>query len=1326
MVYSTLCKLLQKQTYDVLSHRYGTYVVLAGLTLVIISALQFGEVTLEWSKEKYAAVFSSYSDNIAGKSYQSRLCLPVPIDVVYTWVNGTDPRLLADLKRFKAKMEGELNLTKSESTISPENKECSFSQCVPANMVVLTPPLPDNINLKKLTRIYSPFEKVLKFFHINTDVAGNRTIFVFEKDSEVDEILKLNMKIGKTNFTAAKGYLTSDWTVHRSVLLNDIIMMSGFSDKLSAGELKQKFPEKYKKSITKIEINEQQGVAVLHVPNKADFESLLQDGNLTIGGKEPSMNAANIVWDLNVDALSEEYAAHRFADNEELRYSLRSIEKNAPWVRHIFIVTNGQIPSWLNLDHPRLTLVTHNDIFVNKSHLPNFASPAIESHLHRIPGLSDKFIYMNDDVMFGKEVWPDDFYTQARGQKIYLTWPVPNCREGCPSTWIKDGYCDKACNNTECEWDGGDCAAGGSNQMQIGGGALSQNFAQNWAHTSEKMYCATGCANSWIADRFCDQACNVKACGFDAGDCGDKNFHQIHKIDITPGEHQYIAPKGETIMYFNLTAVYGNGSIDWGKYNESAVIRSATLTQRYKTFHLLVLAGMNETKLPFMFRGVNKAGRKELFEVNVIVDTRPVQTTQVDLEESANVTVSKNGTEAPFTFKDVPLDIRNPKVLHAALPASQQKVSPDFAEYLFPEEEMQAAVDDLLVEKRNGEITEKGYQIMANRLWTEYLQKLKISGKVPNLQKRPQPERKNITENVAAVDPLSSAIKREFADQKIEGGELKNFLNAKRNGKVKSNVTGSQLMNKVLKHDVVGDNNFERVDKMGQVAQENGISGKILKFQPAVHRTGNMIGGEETKDTGVRTVDKEVSEKKDDKDDLVVNTKNVHNTQRNTKTMDEFVKKRKQEKLETEDVQSYKTRKIHQFRVDVEDLMAETVGGFLPWEKQGYFSRLLKKKEEATRTSSQYESEALKGRKLMDTFADSLRHVNKIYNRVFGYSARKVPAHMPHMIDRHIMADLQERFPKDWDVTSSHRIRHSKDMQYAFSYFYYVMGEPKNLTVNEVFERMDVDHSGVLSDREIRTLATRLYDLPLDLKTLVDLELLLKNCSSALPAQHKEYVQRSALESYYDKEMPQITMNVVLFCDPLIDMMSRNFQPETKYKYELVMEEEIAFKMIRTNVSQVVGQLDDIRKNPKKFVCLNDNIDHSKDTAETVKAVLTDFYESLFPEPSQFELPREYRNRFQHVDELRDWRGYREYLRKFTHVAVFLLILFAIATFFSDRIDQIQRRYFRRRPAPTADESESGTESASSSSSSPLSSPSSASSFEEPFLPPHSKSSLEV
>lgn len=61
---------------------------------------------------------------------------------------------------------------------------------------------------------------------------------------------------------------------------------------------------------------------------------------------------------------NEDIAASRFEDNEELRYSLRSVETHAPWVRHVYVVTNGQIPSWMNLDNPRLTIVTHQVRFL--------------------------------------------------------------------------------------------------------------------------------------------------------------------------------------------------------------------------------------------------------------------------------------------------------------------------------------------------------------------------------------------------------------------------------------------------------------------------------------------------------------------------------------------------------------------------------------------------------------------------------------------------------------------------------------------------------------------------------------------------------------------------------------------------------------------------------------------------------------------------------------------------------------------------------------------------------------------------------------------------
>ncbi|KAI9989923.1 hypothetical protein PInf_020218 [Phytophthora infestans] len=97
------------------------------------------------------------------------------------------------------------------------------------------------------------------------------------------------------------------------------------------------------------------------------------------------------VWgqEAEVKGKDDSNSDNRFRDNEELRYSLRSLEKYAPWVRHIYVVTDGQIPSWLDIESPKISIVKHRDIFANKSHLPVFSSPAIEWNLDNIPGLSD-------------------------------------------------------------------------------------------------------------------------------------------------------------------------------------------------------------------------------------------------------------------------------------------------------------------------------------------------------------------------------------------------------------------------------------------------------------------------------------------------------------------------------------------------------------------------------------------------------------------------------------------------------------------------------------------------------------------------------------------------------------------------------------------------------------------------------------------------------------------------------------------------------------------------------------------------------------------------
>ena len=104
---------------------------------------------------------------------------------------------------------------------------------------------------------------------------------------------------------------------------------------------------------------------------------------------------------------------NRFRDNDCLRYSLRSVHRHAPWVERIHIVTAGERPGWLVPDHPSIRLVRHDEIFPGDGALPTFNSHAIEACLHRIDGVSERFLYFNDDLFLtadldlGYFAWPD-------------------------------------------------------------------------------------------------------------------------------------------------------------------------------------------------------------------------------------------------------------------------------------------------------------------------------------------------------------------------------------------------------------------------------------------------------------------------------------------------------------------------------------------------------------------------------------------------------------------------------------------------------------------------------------------------------------------------------------------------------------------------------------------------------------------------------------------------------------------------------------------------------------------------------------------------------
>lgn len=146
-----------------------------------------------------------------------------------------------------------------------------------------------------------------------------------------------------------------------------------------------------------------------------------------VDGTDPEWRARMVAARTEIDPAAVEESAtdeSRFASRDELKFSLRSVEYYASWFNHIYLVTDGQVPEWLDLDHPKLTVIDHKDIFADTTALPVFNSHAIESQLHHITGLTERYVYLNDDVFFMRPTDPELFF-EGNGIAKYFPSIVP-------------------------------------------------------------------------------------------------------------------------------------------------------------------------------------------------------------------------------------------------------------------------------------------------------------------------------------------------------------------------------------------------------------------------------------------------------------------------------------------------------------------------------------------------------------------------------------------------------------------------------------------------------------------------------------------------------------------------------------------------------------------------------------------------------------------------------------------------------------------------------------------------------------------------------------
>lgn len=162
----------------------------------------------------------------------------------------------------------------------------------------------------------------------------------------------------------------------------------------------------------------------------------------------------------------------KYRDWDLFRYWFRAVEKYAPWVRNVYLVTYGHIPSWLNTANPKLKIVRHGN-FIPKEYLPTFSTRCIELNIWRIPGLSEHFVYFNDDMYLFNEVTKEDFFSSELPLLCAVTTPkkmteyistydyavmvnlgecnsafdIRRVMEECPEKWFSYRYGDDAAIN---------------------------------------------------------------------------------------------------------------------------------------------------------------------------------------------------------------------------------------------------------------------------------------------------------------------------------------------------------------------------------------------------------------------------------------------------------------------------------------------------------------------------------------------------------------------------------------------------------------------------------------------------------------------------------------------------------------------------------------------------------------------------------------------------------------------------------------------------------------------------------------------------------------
>ena len=237
---------------------------------------------------------------------------------------------------------------------------------------------------------------------------------------------------------------------------------------------------------------------------------------------------------------------------------------------------------------------------------------------------------------------------------------------------------------------------------------------------------------------------------------------------------------------------------------------------------------------------------------------------------------------------------------------------------------------------------------------------------------------------------------------------------------------------------------------------------------------------------------------------------------------------------------------------------------------------------------------------------------------------RRVPAHMPHLVDKDIMIKAQAKWEEEYAATSSHKFRRANDVQFSFAYFNFLMNDIAGMPLAYVWKHvLDVDGDGTLDANEMRTLAVLMKGKANLQYEPVDASWIQKVESEIISAQPRMFGDKRITfatliaSSWAVNELAKGLYGDGEQISPLIKDIVSN-------KFEIVELDEVTFKILKSsgdrkydgNATDWDAEWDSLRAGRTKFICINDE---QNEPSHAKSAALHNFLQSFLPMPSSFE-----------------------------------------------------------------------------------------------------------